>query len=188
MSGKALLLAIILLLPALAAAQVKLLRHPAYHQGRVAFSYLGDLWIASENGSGVERLTDHRARDIYPRFSPDGAWIAFSSNRVGNYDVYVIPAKGGKARQLTFHTADDTVVGWSAGGKSVIFQSTRGKGVFPSVATLFEVSLEGGLEQPLPTDWGSWASYSADGSKMAFTRHPGVWSRKHYRGSYAVDL
>ena len=44
------------------------------------------------------------------------------------------------------------------------------------------------MEQPLPTDWGSWASYSPDGTKLAFTRHPGVWSRKHYRGSYAVDL
>jgi hypothetical protein len=41
---------------------------------------------------------------------------------------------------------------------------------------------------PYSTDWGSSASYSTDGSKLAFSRHPGVWSRKHYRGSYAVDL
>ena len=65
---------------------------------------------------------------------------------------------------------------------------SRGNGVFPSVATLWEVPVEGGIEQPISTDWGSSASYSPDGTKMAFTRHPGVWSRKHYRGSYAVDL
>ncbi|MCX6638493.1 MAG: S41 family peptidase, partial [Acidobacteria bacterium] len=188
MSKRAPIAAIILLLPAVASAQVKLLRHPAFSKGKVAFSYLGDIWTANENGTGVQRLTDHKARDVYPRFSPDGSWIAFSSNRAGNYDVYVIPAAGGKARQLTFHTAADTVVGWSRDGRRVLFQSTRGKGVFPTVATLFEVSVDGGLEQPLPTDWGSWASYSPDGSKLAFTRHPGVWSRKHYRGSYAVDL
>src|SRR4030088_1320761 len=96
MIRKVLLVLAALLLPALAPAQVKLMRHPTYSNGKVAFSYLGDLWIANENGSGVLRLTDNQARDVYPRFSPDGNWIAFSSNREGNYDVFVIPAAGGK--------------------------------------------------------------------------------------------
>src|SRR5258705_12401898 len=97
--------------PAVSPAQVKLLRHPTYSNGRVAFSYLGDLWIANENGSGVLRLTDNQARDVYPRFSPDGNWIAFSSNREGNYDVYVIPTAAGKPPQLTFHSADGNLAG-----------------------------------------------------------------------------
>ena len=167
---------------------VKLVRYPHYHQGKIAFTYLGDIWIANENGSGVERLTDHKARDIYPRFSPDGNWIAFSSNRDGNYDVYVMPATGGKPRQLTFHSANDTVVGWSRDSRKIVFESSRGQGVFPSVATLWEIAADGGMEQPIKTDWGSYGSYSPDGSKFAFTRHPGGWSRKHYRGSYAADL
>jgi tricorn protease len=188
MIRKALLATLVLLLPVLAQAQARLLRHPSYSKGKVAFSYLGDIWIANENGSGAERVTDHKARDVFPRFSPDGNWIAFSSNRAGNYDVFVIPTTGGKARQLTFHSANDNVVGWTPDGRKVIFESSRNKGVFPSVATLFEISVDGGMEQPLSTDWGSYASYSPDASKLAFTRHPGVWSRKHYRGSYAVDL
>jgi tricorn protease len=183
-----LIAAFALLMPFLAQAQVKLMRHPSYYKGKVVFSYLGDLWVVNENGSDPQRLTDHRARDIYPRFSPDGAWIAFSSNRAGNNDVYVIPAKGGKARQLTFHSAEDDVITWTPDSKFIVFRSTRGDGVFPTVATLYQVPVDGGLEQPLPTDWGSSASYSADGVRLAFTRHPGVWSRKHYRGSYAVDL
>ncbi len=80
---------------------------------------------------------------------------------------------------------------WSAGlptAAAIIFESSRNQGVFPSVGTLFEIPVDGGLEQPVSTDWGSWASFSPDASKLAFTRHPGVWSRKHYRGSYAVDL
>src|SRR3954452_17921468 len=92
--------AALLFLPALSEAQVKLLRHPTYSKGKVAFSYLGDIWIANEDGSQVQRLTDNKARDIYPRFSPDGAHIAFSSNRDGNDDVYVIPVTGGKPCQL----------------------------------------------------------------------------------------
>src|ERR1039458_3652434 len=136
MIRKAFFLTVALLLPAPSQAQVKLLRHPTYSNGKVAFSYLGDLWIANENGSGVQRLTDNQARDVYPRFSPDGNWIAFSSNREGNYDVYVIPATGGKPRQLTFHSADDNVVNWTPDGKNIIFTSARGNGVFPSVTTL----------------------------------------------------
>ena len=78
------LLTAALLLPVLAQAQVKLLRHPAYSKGKVAFSYLGDIWIANENGSEVQRLTDNRARDVYPRFCPDGTMIAFWSQAVSS--------------------------------------------------------------------------------------------------------
>ena len=182
------LLACLTLLTLTASAEVKLLRHPSYSKGRVAFSYLGDIWTSSDTGTNPQRLTDNKARDIYPRFSPDGNAIAFSSNRDGNYDVFVIPATGGKPKQLTFHTADDNVVGWTPDSKEVVFSSTRGKGAFPSVATLFKVSVDGGIETPIDTDWGANASYSPDGKKLAFMRHPAVWSRKHYRGSYAADL
>src|SRR5204862_5240759 len=167
MTRRTLLFALALLLPAASFAQVKLLRHPTYSNGKIAFSYLGDLWIVNENGSELRRLTDHRARDVYPRFSPDGKRIAFSSNRDGNYDVFIVPAAGGKPRQLTFHTADDTVAGWSPDGRKIIFISSRNKGAFPSVSTLFEISAEGGMEESIATDWGSSASYSADGSKLA---------------------
>src|SRR5450432_1388084 len=112
-----------LILPALALCQVRLLRQPTYSKGKVAFSYLGDIWVAGDDGTGAQRLTDNKARDVYPRFSPDGKWIAFSSNRDGNYDVFVIPAAGGKPKQLTFHTADDNVVGWSPDGKRILFSS-----------------------------------------------------------------
>ncbi len=182
------LLIYVLLLASTASADIKLPRHPTYSNGKVAFSYLGDIWIAEHDGANIQRLTDNKARDIYPRFSPDGLWIAFSSNRDGNYDVFVIPATGGKPKQLTFHSADENVVGWSPDGKKVLFSSVRAKGAFPTVATLFEVSTDGGVEQPLPTDWGASASYSPDGKELAFMRHPSVWSRKHYRGAYAADL
>jgi len=37
--------------------------------------------------------------------------------------------------------------------------------VSPGVTTLFEIRWKAGMEQPLPTDWGSWGSYSPDGSR-----------------------
>ncbi len=178
----------VLLLPTLVLGEAKMLRHPTYSKGRIAFTYLGDLWIVNEDGKNPERLTDNKARDILPRFSPDGNSIAFSSNRAGNYDVYVMPATGGNPRQLTFHSEDDMVAGWTPDGKKIIFVSDRGDGVFPEVRSLYQIPAEGGMEQPIKTDWGAWASYSPDSSKMAFTRHPSEWSRQHYRGSYAADL
>ena len=171
-----------------AEAQTKLLRQPTYYQGTVAFSFHGDLWSAREDGTEVKRLTAHRSREIEPHFSPDGRQIAFASNRMGSYDVFVMPAGGGEAKQLTFHSASDSVVGWSADGKKILFTSARGDGVFPTVANLYEVAVEGGMEKLVPTDWGSFGSYSSDGKLLAFTRHPANWTRKHYRGSYASDV
>src|SRR5713226_8247537 len=80
--------------------EARLVRYPHYNAGRVVFSYLGDIWTADENGQNIQRLTVNKARDVYPRFSPDGKWIAFSSERSGNLDVFLMPAGGGSAKQL----------------------------------------------------------------------------------------
>src|SRR5215471_7080934 len=94
------LLALALFVQAAPAAEVRLARHPDYHDGKIVFSYRGDLWVVKEDGSQPRRLTSHRAASVHPRFSPDGKWIAFSSARHGNHDVFVIPAGGGEARRL----------------------------------------------------------------------------------------
>jgi tricorn protease len=170
------------------AVPIRLARHPDYHAGKITFSYLGDIWVANEDGTGVLRLTDNLAREIYPRFSPDGRWIAFSSNRYGNNDVFIIPATGGTPKRLTYHTGNDEVVNWSRDSQSVLFRAARGDGAFPNVATLYEISVNGGQEKALPLDWGYWGDYSPDGKSLVFNRHPAVWSRQHYRGSFAADL
>ena len=71
-------LAALLATPLTANAQAKLVRYPHYHNRRVAFTYLADIWMADETGKNPVRLTVNPARDAYPRFSPDGKWIAFS--------------------------------------------------------------------------------------------------------------
>src|SRR5690242_7276792 len=69
---------------------------------KIAFVWRGDIWTAESSGGRAYPLTSHVDLDSYPVFSPDGKWIAFSSTRSGNWDVYVVPATGGEARQLTF--------------------------------------------------------------------------------------
>src|SRR5579864_5592619 len=134
-------LMLILSTPALA-REARLVRYPHYHEGRVAFCYLGDIWTAREDGSDIKRLTVNKARDVFPRFSPDGKWIAFSSDREGNLDVFLIPAEGGAVKQLTVHSADDTVLGWSPDSRSVLFASNRGEDF---MGKLYTVSIDGGL-------------------------------------------
>lgn len=167
--------------------EVKLARHPDYSDGKIVFSYRGDLWLVKEDGSEPRRLTSHRAPSVHPHFSPDGKWIAFSAARYGNHDVFVIPSTGGEARRLTWNSAGDTVAGWTRDSQRVVFSSPRGR-VYPGTPSLYTVPLDGGIAEPLPADWGFAGSFSPDGKKFAYNRHPMVWSRKHYRGSYAADL
>jgi len=165
--------------------EARLVRYPHYHNGRIVFTYLGDIWTADENGQNVQRLTVNRARDVYGRFSPDGKWIAFSSERNGNLDVYLMPSSGGNAKQLTSHSADDVVLGWSSDSRSVLFSSNRGEDFMPQ---LYLVSTEGGMPWKAGTDMGVQASYSPDGQKLAYNQKSQVYWRKYYRGSYQSDI
>src|SRR5580692_1943099 len=60
----------------------------------IAFSYLGDIWTVEAIGGVARPVTMHEAHEINPVFSPDGKWIAFSSNRHGSYDVFVVASHG----------------------------------------------------------------------------------------------
>src|SRR2546428_12930747 len=91
-----------------AAREAKLVRYPHYHHGRIAFTYLADIWTADEDGKNIKRITANKARDVYPRFSPDGKWIAVSSDGNGNFAGFIVPSEGGTAKQLTFTSAGCT--------------------------------------------------------------------------------
>ena len=91
----------------------------------VIFSYEGDLWRADLNNGAAARITAMQGEEVMPRVSPDGKWLAFSSNQFGNYDVYVMPLTGGDIKQLTFSSAGDEVDSWSWDSKSIYFTSNR---------------------------------------------------------------
>ena len=167
------------------AREAKLVRYPSYNNGRIAFTYLGDIWTADENGQNAQRLTVNKARDAYPKFSPDGKWIAFSSDRNGNLDVFIIPSTGGTAKQLTFHSADDVVLGWAPDGHGVLFSSQRGEDF---MAQLYVVSVDGGMPWKAGPDMGSSASFSPDGKRIAYNPKGQVYWRKYYRGAYQTDV
>lgn len=68
---------------------------------RIVFSILGDLYTLPIGGGEATRITSGSAYDIQPRFSPDGAWIAFTSDRGGLDNLWICDPSGKKARAVS---------------------------------------------------------------------------------------
>src|SRR5690349_1631050 len=79
-----------------------LMRYPTLGGNTIVFVAHDNLWSVPRTGGTASRLTADEGRDVMPRFSPDGRWIAFTGEYQGNRDAYVIPAGGGPAKRLTF--------------------------------------------------------------------------------------
>src|SRR5690606_6579978 len=74
---------------------------------RIAAVMDGDLFLIDIASGNSINLTDHTGDDQYAAWWPDGNWIAFTSNRDGNEEIYLINADGSGLRNLTNHPADD---------------------------------------------------------------------------------
>jgi dipeptidyl aminopeptidase/acylaminoacyl peptidase len=86
-----------------------------------------DLWLVPTGGGEPRQLTASSKHDRHPSWSPDSKWLAFESNRDGDFQVYVIPADGGEARKLTTIATEASQPVWSPDGKHIAFVSA----VFP---------------------------------------------------------
>jgi tricorn protease len=180
--------------------EARLLRFPTIHDDRIVFAWAGDLYMVSAKGGTARRLTSHVGYEMFPHFSPDGKWLAFTGQYDGNTEVYVMPSDGGTPRRLTWTdtlTRDDVsdrmgpnniVLGWTPDGKHILFRS-RMRSFNDFIGQLFLVPVEGGLAEPLPLPRGGFASYSPDGKKLAYNRvfrEFRTWKR--YRGGMADDV
>jgi tricorn protease len=179
-------------------AQTKLLRFPDIHGDKVAFCYAGDLWLAPSNGGTATRLTASPGIEVFPKFSPDGAWIAFTGQYDGDEQVYVIPSSGGVPRQLTWYPArgplpprwgyDNQVYGWTKDSKRVLFRSMR-DGWSLTDTHLYTVDLAGSLPAALPMPVSGGGDFSPDEKQVVYsplTRDFRTWKR--YEGGWAQDL
>jgi tricorn protease len=71
-----------------------------------------ELWVMPREGGAPRQLTDNLIGDITPGWSPDGAWIVFSSSRDGGWNIYIMPASGGDVQRLTQDTARNRGPRW----------------------------------------------------------------------------
>ncbi|HYI12962.1 MAG TPA: PDZ domain-containing protein [Thermoanaerobaculia bacterium] len=184
----ALLLLIALPLLAVDVNDTRMLGDPAVSPDRIAFAYANDLWTARHDGSGVQRLTSHAGIESSPRFSPDGSLVAFTGRYEGNGDVYVVPASGGEPKRLTWHPQNDTVLGFTADGRSVLFASAREVHT-PRFQQLFTVPVAGGAVTKLPIPTAFQATISPDGKLLAYVPlREAFLGWKRYRGGTTARI
>jgi dipeptidyl aminopeptidase/acylaminoacyl peptidase len=92
---------------------------------REANDYRGAIWVARRDGSEEpRRFTSGERRDGSPRWSPDGRWLAFTSNRGDEKtqpQIYVISAEGGEARRLTDLKESAGELAWSPDSTRIAF-------------------------------------------------------------------
>ena len=156
------------------------------NDGRVAFTYQDDIWVVDADGSNPHRLTVNVAHDFSPRFSPDGKWIAFTSNRTGNNDVFIVASTGGEPKQLTWYSGDDQALYWTPDGKGVVISTARGANAWGS--PLYVQPIDGSVAKPLGMGIARSGMISQDGAMIAFNRNlPSTW-RKEYRGNAAATI
>ena len=184
-----LLLGAALALPAVSrAAEARFMEHPDIAGESLVFAYEGDLWTVSAGGGTATRITSWPGEENFPRFSPDGQWIAFSADYDGAQAVYLIPAAGGEPRRLTWNPGGATALGWTPDGRRVLFRSMLGQFITRAPA-LYSVGREGGPVERLPVDRGTLASLSPDGGTLLYCRRGNEeYQWKRYRGGNNVDI
>ncbi|MGZ8710135.1 MAG: S41 family peptidase, partial [Thermoanaerobaculia bacterium] len=201
MTTKLIMILTVVAMAATASSQerlTRLLRQPDIHGDQIAFVYAGDLWVVSSKGGDGRRLTSDAGMEYFPKFSPDGRWIAFTGDYSGSRQVFVISVDGGAPRQLTYYNdvgampprggIDNRNLDWTPDGKSILFLPHR----LPwseRMARPYVVPAEGGMETPLAIPEAGGGAYSPDGTKLVYTpieREFRTWKR--YRGGRAQDV
>ena len=180
--------------------ETRMMRFPHIHDGKLVFSYAGHLYTVSAEGGTARRLTNHEGYEVFPRYSPDGQWIAFTAQYDGNTEVYRMPAEGGQPERMTYTPTlgrDDVadrmgpnnlVMGWKPDSERILFRSRKRE--FNSFkGHLYLTHPERDIAEQLPLPRGGFSSYSPDGSKLAYNRvfrEFRTWKR--YRGGMADDI
>ena len=165
----------------------RLLRQPTMSSSEIVFVHGADLWKASLKGGDAMRLTSNIGLESDPHFSKDGKWIAFTAQYDGNSDVYLVSAKGGEPKRLTYHPTGDFVQGWTPDGK-ILFRSGR-EGRPTQTSKFYTVSIKGEMPNAFEVPRGAYGKISEDNKYIAYTPITSwdvEW--RNYRGGQAMPI
>ncbi len=151
-------------------------RYPTIYRDHIIFVSEDDLWLISSEGGRAERLTAGVAEASYPRFSPDGAQLAFVGREEGPSEVYVMPALC-------------RVSGWSLSGDEILYASNAGQ-FAPRFETIYAISPREGQPRQLRVGLANAISYGSRGG-VVLGRNINVREfshQKRYRGGRVGHL
>ncbi len=137
---------------------------PSPDGSQLALQLWGHIWIVDADGGAARRLTDAvdpPDEHWFPRWSPDGDWIVYSSLRP-DVGLVIVPVAGGPARVLT-EGEFDLWASWSPDGETIVFARAMGG--------LWTVPAHGGDPERLTPDTlpATEPAWSPDGNSIAFS-------------------
>ncbi|MCV6629728.1 MAG: MdsD protein, partial [Flavobacteriaceae bacterium] len=153
----------------------------------MAFTYQGDIWTYNFAEKQMKRLTVHEGYDHSPIWKPDGSALAFSSNRYGNTNLFLINSNGGSLNQLTYYPSSDIAYSWNKDNQ-IIFQTNRITSGPEWDAQTYSISSKGGTPTKIMEAYGTAATISPNGRWIAFVRGACRISREDYKGPANKDI
>ncbi|MBO5807715.1 MAG: PD40 domain-containing protein, partial [Bacteroidaceae bacterium] len=161
----------------------------------IAFTYKDDIYTVKSGGGEARQLTSKSSYDSNPVWSPDGKQIAFSSDREGSVDVWIVDKDGGTPRRLTTNSQQEIPVAF-LNSKEILYITTAmpdaGYIQFPSgtFAQMYKVPVEGGRPVLFSSIKMENPSVSSDGKSIIYHDIKGYedkW-RKHHTSSVTRDI
>lgn len=91
--------------------------------GRLTYSYAQEIYVANADGSNPVNVTNNDVYDFDSAFSPDGTMIAFTSERDGDREIYVMNDDGTDQHNITSHPdGQDFEPSWSPDGSHILYR------------------------------------------------------------------
>ena len=166
----------------------------------LAFTVLGDIYTMPIAGGTPTRIAEGLAWEVQPRFSPDGRRIAFTSDRGGGDNIWIMNADGSDKRQLTkeeFRLLNQA--SWSPDGNYIVAKKhfTTQRSLGTGEIWLYHVSGGGGVKlvaranEALQKELGE-PVYAPDGSAVYYSRNvtPGPifeYAQDSTQGTFAIE-
>ena len=145
----------------------------------LAFALLGDIYTMPISGGTPTRIAEGLAWEVQPRFSPDGNRIAFTSDRGGGDNIWIMNRDGSDKKQVT--KEDFRLINqpsWSPDGRYIVAKKhfTTERSLGTGEVWLYHVSGGGGVNlvkrssEALQKELGE-PIYAPDGNAIYYTRN-----------------